>query len=107
MSERIRHLVLFGFTDDVSREVIVAAARRFAQLRTLVPGIETFEWGENVSPEGLANGHTHAFVLTFLSLEARDAYLIHPDHVEFTKWVKPLLARATVVDFVNDGKHAS
>lgn len=96
---KLRHVVLFGFANGVSAATIAEVVRRFAELKTLVPGVEAFEWGENASPEGLDRGHSHAFLLTFGSAEARDAYLPHPNHVAFADLVKPLLSTATVVDY--------
>ena len=93
----LRHVVLFGFVDEARDAAEVV--RRFAALQKSVPGVEAFEWGKNCSPEGLHHGHSHAFILTFGSAEARDAYLIHPEHAAFGTWVKPLLSSVTVVDY--------
>ena len=35
------------------------------------------------SPEGLDQGYTHGFVMTFADATARDSYLKHPDHEKF------------------------
>ena len=85
---KLRHVVLFKFSNAASPAEIGEVVRRFAALPTLVPGIDSFEWGENCSSEGLAHGHSHAFLLAFASVEARDAYLLHPDHVAFANWVR-------------------
>jgi len=99
----LRHVVLFGFADTVDREARDEIVRRFAALPASLPGVDAFEWGVNASPEGLARGHTHAFLLTFASEAARDAYLIHPDHVAFATWVTPQVATVTVVDYWAQG----
>ena len=39
------------------------------------------------------------WVLGFMSDADRDAYLVHPDHKEFGKLLKPVLADVFVVDF--------
>lgn len=95
----LRHVVLFGFADTVGAQTTDEVVRRFSALQHSVPGIEAFEWGLNVSPEGLARGHSHAFVLTFASDAGRDAYLIYPQHVAFATWVTALVATVTVVDY--------
>ncbi len=100
----LRHVVLFGFASAVNAATIDEVVRRFAKLKSLVPGIEAFEWGENSSPEGLAHGHSHAFLLTFGSAAARDAYLVHPDHVAFADWVKPFVSTVTVLDYLAAGQ---
>jgi hypothetical protein len=93
---KLRHVVLFGFKDGADAPEVT---RRFTALKALIPGIEDMEWGENISPEALAQGHSHAFLLTFTSEQARDAYLIHPGHVAFSTWVKPFVSIVTVVDY--------
>ena len=98
-SPALRHLVLFGFrsgVDTAQRDEIV---RRFAILREEVPGIEAFERGVNCSPEGLNNGLTHCFNLTFASEAARDVYLHHSNHVAFAEWVRPFVESVTVIDY--------
>ncbi len=95
----LRHVVLFGFGKAQSHAAIAEVVRRFAELKTLVPGVEDFEWGENASPEGLDGGHSHVFLLTFANAQARDAYLVHPDHAAFATWVQPFVSRVTVMDY--------
>ena len=95
----LRHVVLFGFAEGTSEATLLDVARRFGELRALVPGVLSFEWGKNCSVEGLDKGHSHAFVLTFPSEEARDAYLPHPAHKAFVDFVGPHLSSSTVVDY--------
>jgi Stress responsive A/B Barrel Domain len=100
---QLRHIVLFGFKDGTSSETISEVVQRFSALRESVPNVSSFEWGANCSLEGLNNGHSHAFVLTFPSATARDAYLPHPAHQAFVEWVSPVIASATVIDYWIDG----
>ncbi len=95
----LRHIVLFGFTTEASEQTIADVVRRFGELKTRVPDILSFEGGKNCSPEGLNKGHSHAFVLTFPTEQARDAYLPHPAHKAFADWVGPLLSSVTVIDY--------
>ncbi|MHA1549672.1 MAG: Dabb family protein [Alphaproteobacteria bacterium] len=96
---RLRHVVLFGFKNGTSAQEIQEIGRRFGELKSLVPGIEDFEWGENNSPEGANRGLSHAFLLTFATAEARDSYLPHPNHKAFSDWVHTWIERSTVVDY--------
>lgn len=96
---QLRHVVLFGFKAETTYAEITEIVRRFARLRDLVPGITSFEWGVNNSPEGKNQGLTHCFTLTFESDSARDAYLPHPDHVAFAGWARQWIERVTVVDY--------
>lgn len=100
---KLRHVVLFGF-GNAAPSAIAEVICRFVQLKALVPGVIDFEWGENSSPEGLDRGHSHAFLLTFASVEARDAYLVHPHHIAFVNWVQPFVSSATVLDYWAESK---
>lgn len=96
---RLRHVVAFKFKDSAGAQDIQRVEDAFAALKGKIPQIQTFESGVNNSPEGLNKGCTHGYILTFNSEKDRDAYLVHPDHVEFGKLVKPLLADVFVIDF--------
>ncbi len=95
----LRHVVMFGFKDGTSAAEIDEIVRRFAGLKDEVPDIEAFEYGENNSPEGLNDGLSHCFLLTFPSTQARDAYLPHPRHKAFADWVGQWVAKVVVVDY--------
>jgi hypothetical protein len=96
----LRHIVLFGFKKGTSDAEIDAIARRFGALAGEIPGIEGFEWGANSSPEGKAGGHSHCFMLTFVSEAARDGYLPHPKHIEFVAFASEWIERAVVFDYL-------
>ncbi|MCE7055651.1 Dabb family protein [Algoriphagus sp. AGSA1] len=95
----LRHTVFFSFKETSSPEDIQSVIDAFRNLQNEIEGIEEFEWGTNSSPEGLNQGLTHAFILTFHSEAARDAYLPHPAHDAFGKILGPHLDKVTVVDF--------
>ena len=96
---RLQHVVMFGFADGTTTDQVDEIVRRFTALKGMIPGIESFEWGINNSPEGLDRGHSHCFVLTFASESDRDAYLPHPEHVAFADFVRPHIAHVTVLDY--------
>lgn len=50
-------------------------------LKEIIPGILDIKYGPNVSPEGLHGGFVDGFAVTFESVDARDTYLVHPEHV--------------------------
>lgn len=95
----IKHIVLVKFTDSASSEVVHNLSQSFAELPSLIPGITAFEAGQNVSPEGLNHGFTHAFVMTFVDTTARDSYLPHAQHQAFVERLKPYLADVLVFDY--------
>ena len=71
----------------------------FAALPERIKEIQDFEWGTDNSPEGLQQGLTHCFFVTFASEADRDAYLPHPAHKEFVDLVGPHVEKVTVVDY--------
>jgi hypothetical protein len=99
MPAQLRHVVLFAFKDDASYDDVDAIVAGFAALPAAIPGIAAYEWGTNVSLEGLNDGFTHCFTLTFASAEDRDAYLVHPAHRHFVAMLKPSLDKSLVLDY--------
>ncbi|MBX2814876.1 MAG: Dabb family protein [Saprospiraceae bacterium] len=97
--EVLRHVVLFKFKDDASAEDVQGVEEAFAALPGKIEEIRDFEWGTNNSPEGLDQGFTHCFFLTFHSEEDRATYLPHPDHKLFGKALGPHLDKVLVVDY--------
>ncbi len=97
---KLRHVVLFKFKDDASQEEVKKIETAFRALPSKIPGIVDFEWGTNNSPEGLADGFTHCFLVTFNDEKAREVYLPHPAHKEFGALLRPHLDKVLVVDYV-------
>ena len=95
-----RHVVLFKFKPTASAETVVGIENAFRALCAGLSFVKGFEWGRNSSPEGLSDGFTHCFIVSFACPEGRDNYLPHPDHVTFCKrWLDPNLEKVCVVDF--------
>lgn len=92
----VRHIVVFKYKPGARPEQIQQVAQAFGALQNQIPGIVAFEHGVNNSPEGLNQGFTHIYVLTFTSAETRDAYLPHPAHKAFGE----LLGRLDILDGV-------
>jgi len=95
----LRHVVMFKFKDEASEAEVKTVTDAFADLKNHIPEIKDFEWGTNNSPEGLNEGLTHCFLVTFDSEEGRKVYLPHPKHLEFVEVLKPHLDKVTVIDY--------
>jgi len=91
--------VLFKFKEETDPESIAKVEEAFAALPSKIPEINGYEWGLNNSPEGLDQGFTHCFLVTFSSEEDRAIYLPHPDHQEFVKLLDGILEDVLVVDY--------
>lgn len=95
----LRHVVLVKFVEGATPGQIAEAEQLFAGLKEQIAEIKDFEWGTDNSPEGLAQGFTHCFLVSFQSEADRDAYLPHAAHQAFVAKVKPLFDKVLVVDY--------
>lgn len=77
----ILHCVFVRFKAAVQQAEKQAIYDAIAALKDVIPGIVEVRSGPNVSPEGLNGGFRDGFIVSFENAEARDAYLVHPDHV--------------------------
>jgi len=99
----LRHLVLFQWKAGTPPETIRAIEDKFRQLPKRIPEVAAFEWGTDVSVENLAQGYTHAFLVTFHDAKARDVYLPHPAHQDFVALMKPHMEKVLVLDYYAKG----
>jgi hypothetical protein len=101
MSSQVKHVVIFKYKASATSAQIEEVTAAFKGLKTKIPGIVSFEYGTNNSPENLNKGFTHAYLLTFKDAAARDAYLPHPEHKKFGELLGRLgiLEEPFVVDF--------
>lgn len=95
-----RHVVLFKFQDSATPEQVKAIETAFGELAKKIDTVKGYEWGTNVSPEGLNEGFTHCFLVTFADKDGLNVYLPHAEHQAFVAKLKPLLDKVCVVDFV-------
>ncbi len=97
---KLRHVGLFKFKDDATKQQVQEIENAFRALPSKIPTIVDYEWGTNNSPEGLADGFTHCFFLTFKNAEGRAVYLPHPAHKAFGKVLHPHLDKVLVIDYI-------
>ena len=76
----IRHCVFVKFRPEVDETERQAIFAQLAALQQVLDGFLGIAYGPNASPEGLAQGFDHGFIIDFADAAARDAYLVHPDH---------------------------
>jgi len=87
----VEHLVLFRFRAEVSQQQIASLFEQLRALAAEVDGICGFRGGAYSSTEGLNQGFSHGFVMTFRNEAARDAYLPHPAHQRLVATLLPML----------------
>lgn len=95
----LRHVVLFKFKDSSTPADVKKIEEAFKALPQKIKTITAFEWGTNNSPEGLNQGLTHCFFVSFASEKDRNDYLPHPDHKAFVDIAGPHIDKVTVVDY--------
>ncbi|MEQ9407037.1 MAG: Dabb family protein [Fuerstiella sp.] len=95
----LRHAVFFSFKDDVDQKQVQEVVDAFRQLPSQIAEIIDFQWGVNNSPEGLDDGFTHCFLLTFKDEAGRAAYLPHPAHKAFGDVLRGKNDKVFVVDY--------
>ncbi len=95
-----RHVVLFKFKDEAPAAEVKKIEDAFVALKGKIDLITDFEWGTNESPEGLDQGFTHVYFVTFKNKADLEKYLPHPDHQAFVTLLKPQLDKVLVVDYV-------
>lgn len=98
----LRHAVFFSFKDSSSKEDVQSVVEAFATLPSKIDSIIDFQYGVNNSPEGLDDGFTHCFLLTFADEAGRAEYLPHPAHKAFGDVLRPHMKSVFVVDYWGD-----
>ncbi len=81
--DQVRHIVVFKYKPNADPADIEKVTEAFKALQKKIPGIVSFEYGTNNSPENKNLGFTHVYQVTFQDTAARDAYLPHPEHKKF------------------------
>jgi hypothetical protein len=101
-NEIVKHVLFIKFSAEMSSDLFQEVISAFRSLSNTIENILSFEYGINNSPEGLDQGMTHVVSLTFANSKARDAYLIHPNHVKFAAWMGSLniVESLIVVDYI-------
>lgn len=97
---KLRHVVIFKFKDGTTPQQIKAIEEGFRALPSKIPQVIDLEWGTDVGVEGLSQGFTHCFLVTFNDAAGRAVYLPHAAHQAFVKVLKPHLDKVLVIDYV-------
>lgn len=96
---QVKHYGCFQFKPGTTADQISGCFAVMADMVGNIPGLLDFNHGPYDSAEGLNDGYTHGFIMTFESPRARDEYLPHPVHEEVKDAVVPHLERFVVFDF--------
>jgi len=97
---KLHHVVLFKWKDGTPPEQVEMNEKAFASLPDKIKTIKAFEWGTDCSVEGLADGFTHCFLLTFDDNAGISTYLPHPAHKEFGGVIRASKDKVLVFDYI-------
>lgn len=95
----IKHFGMFQFHPEITVSQIEECFLEMQGMVAKIPGLLSLERGPYESPEGMNDGFTHGFIMTFDNASSRDAYLPHPEHGRVRDIVVPRLKRVVVFDF--------
>ena len=95
----IRHILFVKFKDNIDSKDLLEARNAFSHIPNQIQGISGFEWGENTSAEGLSQEFTHCIQIVFADEQARQRYLIHPEHQKLKSNLFKVLEKIIVVDY--------
>ena len=96
---RVHHMVLLAFTPGTPERTAADFFADLGRLKALLPGMVYFAGGPYCSPEGLNQGFTHGFLMTFHDAQARDEYLFHPEHEAVKARHLPAVEKVIAFDF--------
>ncbi|KAI8656422.1 Stress-response A/B barrel domain-containing protein [Fusarium sp. Ph1] len=110
----VTHIVSFQFKQGTKPDSVAELISRMLALKetclhpsTGKPYLTTCAGGRDNSVQGLQNGLTHVFVVTFDTVEERDYYALEdPVHLEFVNWSDTVVQQVQAIDFV-DGEFGS
>ncbi len=97
----VRHILLGKFRPEMTPDQMDEVIRRFREMAHQIPGFLSFEHGVNNSNEGRSLGFNQAVIVTFSNADSREAYLVHPDHIQFSHWLgeQDLLQDLMIFDY--------
>ena len=98
-ADEFRHVVMFKFKPEATVDKVEEIEKAFAELPKKITSIKAYEWGKSESVEGLNDGFTHCFLVTFKDKADLEAYLPSEAHKAFVEKLKPLLEKALVFDY--------
>jgi hypothetical protein len=85
MAEPVQHLVLFRLREEPGPTVEEEMRRQISAWAGVIPGLRRLRFGADVG--GRADGYQFCLLTEFDDAEALAAYITHPLHQAFLKWV--------------------
>ncbi len=96
----LNRIVLMSFKKDLSKAQVDSLMGHLAEAVGSIPEVESFSCGKDCSQEALARELTHALVLHFKNVEARQSYFKHPNYRVIEGKLAAALESALTFDYV-------
>lgn len=96
----LNRIVLMSFKKGLSEDQVNSLLKDLAEAVGSIPEVESFSCGKDCSQEGLARELTHALVLHFNSVEARQNYFNHSNYKAIEGKLAAALESALTFDYV-------
>ncbi len=87
----IKHIVLVRFKPDTALSDIEAIFTKIGNLQSILPTMKSYDYGRYNGSDERYKGFDYAFYMEFDTVEERDAYLIHPEHVKVGTALRAML----------------
>ncbi len=89
-----------SFKKDMSESQVDSVIQDLKEAVTSIPEVKSFSCGKDCSQEGLSRELTHALVLHFDSMEARQNYFKHPNYKAIEEKLGAALESALTFDYM-------
>src|SRR5688500_16361496 len=96
---KVQHMVVVKFRAPEGESKIKPLFAALAELPRRIPGILHFSGGPYASAEGLNQGFTHGFLMTFTDVRARDMYVMLLEHQRVVGEYLPFIENVLAFDF--------
>jgi heme-degrading monooxygenase HmoA len=100
MADRVQHVVLFNFPQDLSAQEEQEMERHIRVWPDTIRGLIGLRFGKDVG--GRSKGYDYLLLTEFENEEAHQAYYSHHSHVDFSEWVAAHGAELIRVDYPLD-----
>ncbi|MBS7824557.1 Dabb family protein [Wohlfahrtiimonas chitiniclastica] len=87
----VKHIVLVRFKKETSQAAIRAIFEKIRALESVLPTMQSFDYGLYNGAEARYKGFDYAFYMTFNNAQERDEYLVHPEHVKVGAELRSML----------------
>ena len=95
----IRHVLFIQYKEQASEADIATSLANFDAIKSKIDGIESVEWGLNLSTEGRNKDYTHCVFMTFVDEAALHHYLPHPEHEALKAQLGSIMKDIIVFDY--------